>query len=86
MLELEAELRSRIEEVAARCRELPLGGWLKKDYRFQRADASGTVREVRFAELFGERRMTRDRRGERPVPQQNYEHRYFTEHVMGGAS
>lgn len=49
LLDAEAELRRAIERVAAQRRELPLGGVVPDDYRFERA-SDGT--EVRFSELF----------------------------------
>ena len=51
LLELEKEHRALGEAVAARRRALPLGGRLKEDYVFERADADG-VHEVAFEELF----------------------------------
>ncbi len=51
LLDLEVELRARIEAVAAKRRELPVGGRLAEDYRFGRWEDGG-VREVPFAELF----------------------------------
>ena len=53
LLDLEVELRARSEAVAAKRRELPLGGRLAQDYRLTRL-VDGEVREVPFAELFGE--------------------------------
>ncbi len=62
LLAAEADLRTRIEQVAALRRKLPPGGRLKEDYVFEEgapdlADES-TVRQVRFSELFGEGRDT----------------------------
>ena len=54
LLELEKDLRARGESVARKRRELPLGGRLKEDYRFQRVGDDGEVREIAFEELFGE--------------------------------
>jgi predicted dithiol-disulfide oxidoreductase (DUF899 family) len=48
LLEAEAGLRREIEQVAARRRELPPGGVIPQDYRFEEA-SDGT--EVRFSEL-----------------------------------
>jgi predicted dithiol-disulfide oxidoreductase (DUF899 family) len=56
LLELEKDLRARVEAVARKRRELPLGGRLKEGYRFARAGADGIVHEVAFEELFGEHR------------------------------
>jgi predicted dithiol-disulfide oxidoreductase (DUF899 family) len=55
MLELETALRGQTEAVARQRRELPLGGRLLKDYRFEQLGAEGPVREVPFEDLFGER-------------------------------
>jgi len=55
LLELEKDLRARVEAVAAKRRELPLGGELNEDYRFERVGEDGQVREVAFGELFGDR-------------------------------
>lgn len=58
LLAAEADLRTRIEEVAALRRKLPPGGPLKEDYAFEEgaADLADTSpgRQVRFSELFGE--------------------------------
>ena len=56
LLELEKDLRAAVKSVAQRRRELPLGGRLKEDYRFERVGADGEVHEVAFEELFGEHR------------------------------
>lgn len=56
LLELEKDLRARVVAVAQKRRELPLGGRLKEDYRFECVGADGEVYEVAFAELFGEHR------------------------------
>jgi predicted dithiol-disulfide oxidoreductase (DUF899 family) len=53
LLEMEKELRAKVEAVAQKRRELPLGGQLKEDYRFERVGEDGVVREVPFEELFG---------------------------------
>lgn len=53
LLEMEQELRALGEAVARKRRELPLGGRLKEAYRFEQEDASGTVRDVAFEDLFG---------------------------------
>ena len=52
LLELEVDLRAQVEAVASRRRELPLGGRLAQDYRFERWE-DAQVSEVPFAELFG---------------------------------
>ena len=52
LLEFEVDLRAQSEAVAAKRRELPLGGRLAQDYHFERWE-DGEVREVPFAELFG---------------------------------
>lgn len=52
LLDLEMDLRAQVEAVAAQRRQLPLGGRLAQDYRFERWD-DGRAREVPFAELFG---------------------------------
>lgn len=49
LLELESDLRARVDAVAAKRRELPLGGALKDDYRFESARGE----TVPFADLFG---------------------------------
>jgi predicted dithiol-disulfide oxidoreductase (DUF899 family) len=48
LLEAEIELRRSIERVAAQRRELPLGGEVPEDYRFERAGGG----DVRLSELF----------------------------------
>lgn len=53
LLEAEKELRRQTEAVAARRRELPLGGEVREDYAFDEWDTSvGSVRPVRLSELF----------------------------------
>ena len=49
LLEMEVRLRAQTEAVAQKRRELPLGGKLKEDYRFEKSDGSS----IEFAELFG---------------------------------
>lgn len=51
----EAELIARVKAVAAKRRELPLGGELKEDYVFERATSDGLGDAVRFSELFGDK-------------------------------
>lgn len=55
LLEMEKELRAKVEAVASKRRELPVGGRLAEGYRFERCGADGEVHEVSFEELFGER-------------------------------
>ena len=52
LLAQEVELRRRMEAVAASRRELPPGGAVPEDYRFQGAGASGEAIEVRLSQLF----------------------------------
>jgi predicted dithiol-disulfide oxidoreductase (DUF899 family) len=52
LLERETELRRAMEAVAAARRELPPGGLIKEDYRFQAAGPDGEPTEVRLSELF----------------------------------
>lgn len=58
LLAAEADLRARVEEVAALRRKLPPGGSLKEDYVFEEGAAElagpSTTRQVRFSELFSE--------------------------------
>ena len=54
LLEMEKGLRAQAEAVARRRRELPLGGRLREDYRFEHAADDGGVHEIAFAQLFGE--------------------------------
>jgi predicted dithiol-disulfide oxidoreductase (DUF899 family) len=55
LLTAELELRRQIESVAARRRELPLGGLVPTDYEFEGWDAAaGEPKPVRLSELFGE--------------------------------
>jgi predicted dithiol-disulfide oxidoreductase (DUF899 family) len=49
LLEAEADLRRAIERVAAQRRELPPGGVVPEDYRFEEVEGAG---EVSFSELF----------------------------------
>ena len=53
LLDMEVRLRDEIEAVAAKRRQLPPGGRLKDDYRFERAAADGTIQPVSFDDLFG---------------------------------
>jgi predicted dithiol-disulfide oxidoreductase (DUF899 family) len=52
LLEQEVELRRAMEAVAAARRELPPGGAVRDDYRFEGAGADGEPTEVRLSELF----------------------------------
>ncbi len=56
LLQMEIDLRKRLEEVAVFRRALPPGGKLKKDYVFDEgaADLSdqGKIKQIRFSELF----------------------------------
>lgn len=52
LLEQEIELRRATEAVAAARRELPPGGAVPEDYRFQGAGPDGAPTEVRLSELF----------------------------------
>ncbi len=56
LLEVELDLRTRLEAVAALRRKLPPGGLLKEDYVFEEGAAdlldSETVKQTRFSELF----------------------------------
>ena len=56
LLEAEIDLRRRTEAVAAKRRELPLGGAVPTDYRFEEVTDNGG--EVRFSELFAAGRDT----------------------------
>src|SRR3954451_14630323 len=51
LLRAEAELRERIEAVAAQRRALPIGGEPPEDYAFEEAAADGTPRQVCLSEL-----------------------------------
>jgi predicted dithiol-disulfide oxidoreductase (DUF899 family) len=52
LLAKEVEERRMMEEVAIARRALPEGGLLKEDYLFDEVDASGSVKQTRFSELF----------------------------------
>ena len=56
MLEAEIELRRTLERVAAQRRELPPGGVVPEDYRFE--EAGDEAREVSFSGLFAPGRDT----------------------------
>ncbi len=53
LLELERDLRARVEAVAEKRRALPVGGAITHDYVFQEAaDDGDTERDVKLSELF----------------------------------
>jgi len=52
LLAAEAELRQRVEDVAALRRKLPLGGPVKEDYVFDEIGSDGKVVQVKLSELF----------------------------------
>jgi predicted dithiol-disulfide oxidoreductase (DUF899 family) len=56
LLDMEIDLRRRIEEIAAIRRRLPTGGALKQDYVFEEGGADladeTTIKQTRFSELF----------------------------------
>ena len=52
LLREEIELRRHVEAVAAKRRAMPLGGRLKEDYTFDERADDGSIRQVRFSELF----------------------------------
>lgn len=59
LLEREIELRRATEAVAAKRRELPLGGEVTQDYLFEEPDGDGSsVREVRMSDLFSDGKDT----------------------------
>ena len=55
MLKEEQELIDKVKSVAAKRRQLPLGGQLKEDYVFQWANEGKVGKPVRFSELFGDK-------------------------------
>lgn len=55
LLREERELIEKTKAVAARRRELPLGGELKEDYVFQWANEGKVGQRVKFSELFGDK-------------------------------
>ena len=55
LLEEEKALVEQVKRVAAMRRQLPRGGRLKEDYRFQWANDGKVGQEVRLSELFGDR-------------------------------
>ena len=54
LLEDEQQLVDKLKSVAARRRQLPLGGKLKEDYSFQWAIDGKVGERVKFSELFGD--------------------------------
>lgn len=62
LLAAEMELRSQIEEVAAKRRALPLGGALKEDYVLTEGShdlsIAGQARQTKFSELFAQGKNT----------------------------
>ncbi|HYD15091.1 MAG TPA: DUF899 family protein [Hyphomicrobium sp.] len=55
LLKDEQELINKVKSVAAKRRQLPLGGQLKEDYVFQWANEGKVGKTVRFSELFGDK-------------------------------
>ncbi|HJT81546.1 MAG TPA: DUF899 family protein [Chthoniobacterales bacterium] len=55
LLKEEQELVAKTKSVAAKRRELPLGGQLKEDYVFQWANDGKVGENVKFSELFGDK-------------------------------
>lgn len=53
LLDAEVRLRDEVEAVAEQRRQLPLGGRLKEDYRFERIGEDGAIEKVPFDSLFG---------------------------------
>jgi len=53
--EEEQELVDKVKAVAAKRRTLPLGGLLKQDYVFERANDGEVGERVKFSELFGDK-------------------------------
>ena len=51
----EQELVNKVKSLAARRRQLPLGGQLKEDYVFQWANDGKVGKKVKFSELFGDK-------------------------------
>jgi predicted dithiol-disulfide oxidoreductase (DUF899 family) len=54
LLKDEEELVAKVKAVAAKRRKLPLGGKLKEDYVFRRANEGQVGEAVKFSELFGD--------------------------------
>ena len=55
LLKEEQDLIDKVSSVAAKRRQLPLGGQLKEDYVFQWANDGKVGKPVRFSELFGDK-------------------------------
>src|SRR6185503_13910395 len=55
LLKEEQELVDKVKAVAAKRRQLPLGGQLKEDYVFRGANDGKLGQPVTFSELFGDR-------------------------------
>ncbi len=55
LLKEEQELVAKVKSVAAKRRQLPLGGQLKQDYIFQWAIDGKVGQSVKFSELFGDK-------------------------------
>jgi predicted dithiol-disulfide oxidoreductase (DUF899 family) len=55
LLKEEQELVDKVKAVAAKRRELPLGGQLKQDYVLQWANEGKVGANVKFSELFGDK-------------------------------
>ena len=53
LLEMEKALRAQVDATAAKRRELPLGGSLKENYRFERIGEDGSIESFSFGDLFG---------------------------------
>ena len=58
LLDAEIELRRNIEAVAAKRRDLPLGGKVQQDYVFEEATSGSAERKVRLSELFADDKDT----------------------------
>lgn len=55
LLEEENALVERVKALAEKRRQLPLGGKLKEDYLFKRANEGSVGQDVRLSELFGDK-------------------------------
>src|SRR6202140_5991792 len=55
LLKEERELVDKVKSVAAKRRNLPLGGELKEDYVFHWANDGKVGKSVKFSELFGDK-------------------------------
>jgi hypothetical protein len=55
LLKDERELADKVKAVAAKRRNLPLGGQLKEDYVFQWANDGKVGKSVKFSELFADK-------------------------------